>query len=134
VQMFLAPGKVLMVENCLTHMQLRVWLYLVLNCDWGNWVRISQRQVSRDLAIDKGNLSRTMQVLLGAGLVVRDAPVEGRVWRYRIPTIYAHYGPLEELEWRQRRDRSQILNGQLSVPSLHKGGRSASSVRGAGGS
>ena len=112
VQVFKDAGTQVTIDNRLTLTELRVWCYLVFHCDWGNWVHVSQREMCHELGIDPGNMSRAMQTLQAEGLVIRDVPLEGVSWRYRIPSMYVHVGALEDVAWRQKRDIAQTQSAK----------------------
>lgn len=78
----------------LTRTDLRVWLYLIGSTTWGNWSYVSQAWIAQALQVDTSNVCKAVATLIGDGLLEREWRAETRSWRYRIPSKFAHYGPL----------------------------------------
>jgi predicted transcriptional regulator len=56
---------------------LRVWMALLMNCEWHNAIKVSQREMADQIGMDAANFSRYLNKLVDAGLVVK-TNVDGR--------------------------------------------------------
>ena len=74
---------------------LRVWMALLMNCDWQNKVEASQREMAEQIGMDSANFNRYLNKLVEAGLVVKTCK-EGRRQKLSISIDYVWRGKAKE--------------------------------------
>lgn len=104
VRLFRDEWGKLLAADMLTRSELRVLLHLVVTCEWGNWVEKTQKEIGHALLMSESAVSVVMRKLVDCGYILRQAPLKGRTWLYRIPSSLAHYGSPGDLAWKRPRD------------------------------
>ena len=74
---------------------LRVWMALLMNCDWHNKIEASQREMADQIGMDSANFSRYLNKLVDAGLVVKTNE-DGRRQKLAISIYHAWKGKAVE--------------------------------------
>jgi len=116
VMVFCAEMAQVLERNLVRGQTLRVLCYVIMRCAWGNWVEMSHREIAEALGCYPEVISRSMAQLVRLGLVLRNPPLRGRQWVYRIPSTLAQHGSAANLGWQRQRDLTQQQK-QRQTPS-----------------
>ncbi len=114
VQMFKQAVEQMLCEGRVTPVALRVWLLLVVRCEWGNWVEMTQRDIGRRLHMDRSVVARSLRALVRAGLVIPEVRQGMKGYRYRLSRTFIHHGAVKEVRWRQQHE-PQTRRPSMSV-------------------
>ncbi len=100
----------------LTKDALRVLLKLCAKLDFENWIHITQTNISNELNIDKGNISKAIKLLISKGIILQ-GPKVGRSFGYRLNPDYGWKGKVKNLnEYRkeiEKRDKEDFKKNHL---------------------
>jgi predicted transcriptional regulator len=75
---------------------LRVFLYVCSRLDFENYIQIPQMEISKDLQIDKSNVSKSMSLLESKGILLR-GPRVGKVYVWRLNPHYGWKGKVRNM-------------------------------------
>ncbi len=94
--------NILAEDKDLTKNSLRVFLKMCAKLDFENWIQISQIDISNELDINKGNVSKAIKLLVFKGILLQ-GPKTGRSFAYRLNPNYGWKGKVKNLnEYRQQ--------------------------------
>ncbi len=82
----------------------RVYLYLFSVIDYENFIQVSQAELSRELGINRPNVSRAFARLIKHGVVIA-GPKVGNIKTYRLNSEYGYKGKVTQLQKAMPRDR-----------------------------
>ena len=74
----------------------RVFLKMVSNLDWENYIKITQKEISEDLGIRKQNVSRAVKLLVEKGIIIK-GPKSGLSNTYRLNEFYGWKGKIANM-------------------------------------
>ena len=94
---------------------LRVWMALLMNCDWHNKVTASQREMADQISMDAANFSRYLNKLVDAGLVVKTNE-DGRRQKLAISIYHVWKGKAVEHKAAVDEDMKQARKRARSSP------------------
>ena len=95
---------------------LRVWMALLMNCDWHNKIEASQREIADQIGMDSANFSRYLNKLVDAGLVVKTNE-DGRRQKLAISIYHVWKGKAVEHKAAVDGDMKQARKRAKSSPS-----------------
>jgi predicted transcriptional regulator len=95
---------------------LRVWMALLMNCDWHNAIKVSQREMADQIGMDSANFSRYLNKLVDAGLVVKTNE-DGRRQKLAISIYHVWKGKAVEHKAAVDEDMKQARKRAKSSPS-----------------
>jgi predicted transcriptional regulator len=95
---------------------LRVWMALLMNCDWHNKIEASQREMADQIGMDSANFSRYLNKLVDAGLVVKTNE-DGRRQKLAISIYHVWKGKAVEHKAAVDEDMKQARKRARSSPS-----------------
>lgn len=75
---------------------LRIFLYVCSRLDFENYIQIPQLEISKDLQIDKSNVSKAMGLLETKGILLR-GPRVGKVYVWRLNPHYGWKGKVRNI-------------------------------------
>jgi len=75
---------------------LRIFLYVCSRLDFENYIQIPQMEISKDLQIDKSNVSKSMSLLESKGILLR-GPRVGKVYVWRLNPHYGWKGKVRNM-------------------------------------
>lgn len=92
-------------DKDITGETLRVWLFLLSQIGFENWVSIPQKKIGDALNLQKTNVSRSIKTLLNKGLLL-EGPKMGRTTAYKLNSKYAWKGKVTNLS----KERCDVLS------------------------
>jgi len=75
---------------------LRIFLYVCSRLDFENYIQIPQMEISKDLQIDKSNVSKSISLLESKGILLR-GPRVGKVYVWRLNPHYGWKGKVRNM-------------------------------------
>ena len=74
----------------------RVFLKMVSNLDWENYIKITQKEISEDLGIRKQHVSRAVKLLVDKGIIIK-GPKSGLSNTYKLNEFYGWKGKISNM-------------------------------------
>ncbi len=71
--------------------------YLFSILSFENFIAIEQSHISKDLNIDKANVSKSIKILIDKGILEK-GPKIGKTWSYKLNPFYAWKGSVKNLQ------------------------------------
>lgn len=96
----------LMIANNLNHDQTRVFLALLADLDYENYIQVPQIEIAKKLEMQKTNVSRAVKGLLELSVIL-EGPKVGRSKTYRLNPSFGWKGTVS--------NHSKALKNGLSV-------------------
>lgn len=84
-------GMMWLAQQDITGEQLKVFLYLIGQLSFDNWLRVKQSEISDHLNISQSHVSRALKKLLDLDVIAK-GPMAGRFNTYRLNPRLAHRG------------------------------------------
>ena len=85
---------------------LRVFLYIVTELDFQNWIPVSQTEIAEGLGMKRPNVGRQMTLMESKGVLLR-GPKIGRIYTWRLNPEYGWKGNLQSLAAYRRQKAAQ---------------------------
>lgn len=91
----------------LKHEDMRMFNYILGNCDFDNWILINQKRVAAELGTYQSNISRALKSLLQQGYILRDVQHKNR---FRLNPEAGYKGSWDN--HKQELNKSKAYNGE----------------------